>query len=242
VTSWSYESAEDLDQNLIQRLRRFPREPDMLVYGLRSLAALTMRAWLRLYHRLEVRGRENLPSQSSYVLVANHGSHLDALCLLAALPLGKLHRAFPAAAADYFFESIPRIWVAAVFVNALPFSRQVHVRQSLSLCQQLLANPGNILIIFPEGTRSPTGRLGRFKPGIGALLAGQDIAVLPCYLDGAARAWSKGHLVPRPAKVRLRIGAPKNYAALPPGRESAGVIAGELEQAVRDLEGRHEGD
>src|SRR5262249_6979448 len=205
------------------------------VYGLRSLVALALRGWLRLYHRFEVRGREQLPAQRSYVLVANHGSHLDTLCLLAALPLAKLHRAFPAAAADYFFESVPRIWVAAVVVNALPFSRQVHVRQSLNLCQQLLANPGNVLIIFPEGTRSTTGQLGKFKPGIGALLAGQDIPVLPCHLAGATRAWPKGKAIPRPARVRLRIGLPKNYGALEPGRDNAGLIAAELEQSVREL-------
>jgi 1-acyl-sn-glycerol-3-phosphate acyltransferase len=235
VTPWKYESAEDLDQAMVERLRRFPREPDMLVYGLRSLAALTMRGWLRLYHRLEVHGRELLPPERSCVLVANHGSHLDTLCLLAALPMSRRHRAFPAAAADYFFQSVPRIWIAAVVVNALPFSRQVHVRQSLNLCQRLLANPGNVLIIFPEGTRSTTGEIGRFKPGIGALLAGEDIPVLPCHLSGVTRAWPKGKLLPRPAKVSLRIGPPKNYSTLTPGRDTAGMIAAELEQAVRDL-------
>jgi 1-acyl-sn-glycerol-3-phosphate acyltransferase len=242
VTPWKYESAEDLDQGMVERLRRFPREPDMLVYGLRSLAALTMRGWLRLYHRLEIHGAEHLPAQSSYALVANHSSHLDTLCLLAALPMNRRHRAFPAAAADYFFQSVPRIWLAAVVVNALPFSRQVHIRQSLNLCQQLLANPGNVLILFPEGTRSTTGKLGKFKPGIGALLAGVDVPVLPCHLAGAARAWPKGKLVPRPVKVRLRIGLPKNYSSLPPGRESAALVATELEQAVRELEVQHESD
>src|SRR5579872_7128261 len=87
---WHYEQAADLDQTLAGRLRRFPREPDITVYGLRTLAALVMRAWLRLYHRLEIDGRENLPAEGSFVLAANHTSHLDTLCLLAALPLGKL--------------------------------------------------------------------------------------------------------------------------------------------------------
>jgi len=62
-------------------------------------------------------GRENLPAAESFVLVANHSSHLDALCLVSALPLRKLHRVFPAAAADYFFKSLPRIWIAAAVVN-----------------------------------------------------------------------------------------------------------------------------
>src|SRR5688500_14885145 len=90
---WQYEPVLDLDQPLIERLRHFPREPDMLVYGMRSAASLMIRAWLRTYHRLEIIGREHLPAESSFVMVANHASHLDALCLLSALPLKKLHRA-----------------------------------------------------------------------------------------------------------------------------------------------------
>ena len=232
---WVYESAQDLDRGLVERLKQFPREPEMLVYGLRSLAALILRGWLRTYHRLEIHGRENLPRDKSFVLVANHTSHLDTLCLLAALPLRKLHRAFPAAAADYFFESVPRIWIAAVVVNALPFGRQTHIKQSLVLCQHLLENPGNVLIIFPEGTRSSTGSMGRFKPGIGALVAGRDVPVLPCYLSGAFNAWPKGRLCPQPVKLRLRIGEPRTFALVTPGKEAAGAIAAELEDAVRKM-------
>ena len=123
-----YDSACDLDQPLVDRLRRFPREPDMLVYGVRALIALIIRGWLRIYHRFEIIGHENLRTNRSLVIVANHSSHLDTLCLLAALPLRKLHRAFPAAAADYFFQSVPRTFVAAVVTNALPFARRVRVR------------------------------------------------------------------------------------------------------------------
>src|SRR6202035_3313259 len=189
---WRYDSAGDLDQTLVERLRRFSRQPDMLVYGVRSLAALIIRAWLRAYHRFEIIGHEYLRSDASLVIVSNHCSHLDTLCLLAALPLGKLHRAFPAAAADYFFQSVPRIWIAAVVVNALPFARRVRVRRSLSICSELLNDPENILIIFPEGTRSETGETREFKSGIGALVAGRVVTVLPCYLHGAFRASPKG--------------------------------------------------
>jgi 1-acyl-sn-glycerol-3-phosphate acyltransferase len=233
--TWRYEPASDLDQPLAERLRRFPREPDLTVYALRSFAALVIRGWLKLYHRLEVTGREHLPREGSFVMVANHGSHLDTLCLLAALPLRKLHRAFPAAAQDYFFVSVPRLALAAVVVNALPFARQTHIRQSLDLSRQLLANPGNVLILFPEGTRTTTGQIGEFKPGVGLLVAGSNLPVVPCHLSGAFAAWPKGKAIPRPRSVRLKIGAPRNYAALPPGRESAAQISEDLHQAVRAL-------
>jgi len=241
MKKWHYDSASDLDQTLVERLRRFPREPDMLVYGVRSLAALLIRAWLRAYHRFEIIGHEHLRTNRSFVVVANHCSHLDTLCLLAALPLRKLHRAFPAAAADYFFQSVPRIWIAAVVVNALPFSRQTHVRQSLSICRELLANPGNVLIIFPEGTRSQTGETRDFKSGIGALVAGRDVNVFPCYLQGAFGAWPKGRRLPRPGKVRLIVGAPRNYQAHGSEKSDVCAIASELCDAVKELRRRYEG-
>lgn len=233
--TWRYEPAADLDQPLVERLRQFPREPDITVYGLRSLAALAIRGWLRLYHRLEITGCEHLPKNGSFIIVANHGSHLDTLCLLSALPLRKLHRAFPAAARDYFFVSVPRLAVAAVVVNALPFARQTHIRHSLELCGQLLANPGNILILFPEGTRTATGQIGEFKPGVGLLAAGTEIPVVPCHLSGAFEAWPKGKIFPRPRRVRLRIGEPRTYAALQPGKESGEQISEDLRHAVAAL-------
>jgi 1-acyl-sn-glycerol-3-phosphate acyltransferase len=236
---WQYEPAADLDQSIIERLRNFPRQPDMLVYAVRSFVALIIRGLLRTWCRFEIIGEEHLRSNRSFVLVANHSSHLDTVCLLAGLPLRRLHRAFPAAAADYFFKSVPRTWIATVIVNALPFARQAHVRHSLAICGKLLANAGNVLIIFPEGTRSKTGELQEFKPGIGALVAGRDVAVLPCYLDGAFRAWPKGKRIPRPSKVRLIIGPPRNYAARPPDKTATVAIANELREAVQQLAQQH---
>jgi len=235
MNKWRYDLPRDLHQTFVERLRRFPRKPDMLVYGLRSIAALIIREWLRAYHRLEIVGHEHLRGDRSIVMVANHASHLDTLCLLAALPLRRLHCAFPAAAADYFFESMPRTWIAAVVVNALPFARQAHTRQSLSICGELLANRGNVLIIFPEGTRTRTGETQDFKSGIGALVAGRDVGVVPCYLDGTFSAWPKGSRFPRPRKVRLVVGTERNYAARAPEKSNICSIASELRDAVEEL-------
>jgi 1-acyl-sn-glycerol-3-phosphate acyltransferase len=240
MSDWRYEPAADLDQPFAERLRRFPREPDILVYGLRSVIALMLRSWLRLYHRLTVEGGQNLPLDKSFVMVANHSSHLDTLCLLSALPLRKLHRAFPAAAKDYFFVSMPRLAVAAIVVNALPFGRQSHIRQSLELCRGLLENPGNILILFPEGTRTATGQVAEFKPGVGVLLAGSKIPVVPCHLSGAFEAWPKGQWFPRPHRLRLRIGAPRTYETLEATREASAHVCSDLREAVLNLAANQE--
>jgi 1-acyl-sn-glycerol-3-phosphate acyltransferase len=237
---WHYDTSEQLDKTLVERLRQFPREPDLLVFGLRSASAILIRAWLRAYHRLSIVGRDNLPPEGSYIIVANHASHLDTLAIISALPLGKLHRVFPAAAKDFFFESLPRTALVSILVNALPFDRQTHVRQSLNLCKAVLENPGNILVIYPEGTRSMTGEIGEFRPGISLLLAGSDLPVVPCCLKGTFGAWPKGARFPRPRKVRLLIGQPRRYTALKRGKEAAEAICRDLREAVLALARRNE--
>jgi 1-acyl-sn-glycerol-3-phosphate acyltransferase len=232
---WQYEPALDVHQPLLQRLRHFPREPEMLVYGARSAAAVLIRLWLRLYHRFIIVGREHLPADRSFVLVANHASHLDALCLLSCLPLARLHRAFPAAARDYFFVSTPGLVAAAVVANALPFDRRADIRQSLELCRHLLEKPGTVLVIFPEGTRSATGAVGEFKAGIGLLAASSRHPVVPCYLHGACAAWPRGCWLPRPRRLQLVIGTPQVFEHLDRTAASAHRISRDLRQAVLAL-------
>jgi 1-acyl-sn-glycerol-3-phosphate acyltransferase len=230
-----------VDHTLFERARRLPWQPGKVVCALRAVIALAVRALLRLYTRFEIVGHENIRTNRSLVIVANHSSHLDAVCLLAALPIRKLHRAFSAAAEDYFFRSLSRRWIASVMVNALPFARHNHVRESLAVCRELLADTGNILIVFPEGTRSANGDIHEFKPGVGALVAGREVSVLPCYLDGTSRVWPKGKCLPRPHKVRLIIGQPRQYSSSTLNRADITAIASELRDAVAVLKTNHEG-
>jgi len=221
------------NRQVASTLRRSLRR-SVVINSLRAATALIVRGLLRLYHRFEIVGQTQLRTNRSLVIVANHSSHLDTVCLLSALPLRSLHRAFPAAAADYFYHNPFRLLVAAVF-NALPFARKVHARRSLSMCAEVITEPGNILILFPEGTRSTTGRIQQFKPGVGALVAGRDVVVVPCYLEGAFQAWPKGQYFPRPKKVRLIVGAPRNYAASRADKGDISSIAAELHSAVESL-------
>jgi 1-acyl-sn-glycerol-3-phosphate acyltransferase len=123
-----------------------------------------------------------------------------------------------------------------VVVNAMPFDRKENPRQSLALCRQLLDAPGHVLILFPEGTRTPDGALGKFKPGIGFLVAGSDLPVVPCYLDGAYRAWPKGKWLPRPRKLKLLIGPPLRFRDFTPEKDDAVAIAERLREAVISLQ------
>jgi len=235
MTEWEYNPPPDIDETMSEQLRNFPRQPHMFMYAIRSVAALLLRGWMRIYHRLRIEGRGKLPETGSFILVCNHTSHLDTLCMLCSVPLNQIHRTFPAAAADYFFSSLPRSAISAILINALPFERKLKGAESLAVCGELLKNEGNVLIIFPEGTRTTSGEMGRFRSGIGRLVVGTDLPVLPCYLDGGLKAWPKGKGIPRPFALNLRIGAPRRYAHLDKSSESVRKICQDLQESVAEL-------
>jgi len=235
MDTWHYEPYADWNPAAFERFHALAGAPDVLIRGLRCLSAGVLRCWLRVYHRLTIVGRENLPADRSFVLIANHASHLDTLCLLAALPFGALHRTYPLAARDYFCRSTLRALAAGVVVNALPFDRNLAPWESLDVCARMLDEPGTILIFFPEGTRSGDAEPSEFKPGVALLTAGRDIPVVPCHLAGTHAALPKGAWCPRPRKIRLMIGAPRFYTDRPATKQSAREIAQELRDAVIDL-------
>lgn len=219
----------------LQRLRGFPRSPDMTTWGLRSLSAMILRTYLRTFHRLHVEGAEWLPQNESFVFVSNHCSHLDALCLMGALPWSLVHRAHPAAASDYWFKSAAGTFVAAGLLNALAIERAGNPRRSLIACRHVLDQPGKILILFPEGRRSADGQMQPFRPGIGFLLAGTNHPVVPAYVFGSEKALPRGRAVPRPFQIRVRIGAPLRFPDVPPERSGYEWVATQIEVAVRSL-------
>ncbi|MCA8957401.1 MAG: 1-acyl-sn-glycerol-3-phosphate acyltransferase, partial [Planctomycetes bacterium] len=108
--------------------------------------------------------------------------------------------------------------------------------QILRACRALLRRPGNVLILFPEGTRSRDGAMGAFQPGIGMVVAGTEVPVVPCRIEGAHRAWPKGAWWPRPRKLTVCFGAPLSFAARGRGKEAAFAISAELEAAVRECQ------
>lgn len=230
---WNYDTAKDIGLSFVDRLRECPREPDPLIYAGRAAAALAIRAALRIYNSFEISGREHLPSDGSFVLVANHASHLDAMALISSLPWRSLHHSYPIAARDYFDANRLRLALTAIIANVMLFER--NGVDSLELCRHMLRKPGTVLVMFPEGTRSLDGGVGQFRRGIGMLLAGSHYPVVPCYLDGTFRAWPKGTLIPRPARVHLTIGKPRTYERVE--RTDAGVlhICADLRAAVLAL-------
>lgn len=204
-----------------------------LAWCLQIAAALLCRGYLRLFHRLRIVGVENLPLGRSFVIVANHASHLDMFCLLAALPVGLRQQAFPVIAQDYFCRAWTRLAVWAI--NALPLDRRGTDGRSILECDRLLETRGNIVLLFPEGTRSAGGELAEFRPGVAFLAAGREIPVVPCHIAGTRAAWPKGRLCPRPAAVSLTIGTPCQYPDVPRTRQGRELLCQHLRAAVIQL-------
>ena len=234
MTEWQFRPARDQGLTPSERLRSHGREPGLGSTLTASAWRSLVRLYLRTAHGLQVTGLGNLP-EPPFVIVANHASHLDALTVAAALPPALARRAFALAAGDTFFTSLPAAAFAAYAVNALPVWRKRTTARDLDGMRQRLTEDHAILILFPEGTRTRTGEMGRFQPGIGALVGGRDIPVVPCHLRGAFEAWPPGNRLPRPGKLRLAIGTPLSFATANPGRAGMAEVAASCEAAVRAL-------
>jgi 1-acyl-sn-glycerol-3-phosphate acyltransferase len=235
---WRYEPAHDHELSAADRTRSLRRESGLVSTAGHLLWWSVVRGSLRIWHRLKVDGRENLPRKPPFVLVSNHSSHLDALVLGGLLPLRMCDRVFPVAAGDVFFETPAISWLAATFLNALPLWRKNCGSHALAtLRERLLAEPC-AYILFPEGTRSRDGKLQPFKSGLGMVVAGTPAPVVPCYLSGAFEALRPNWKIPRPVKITARVGPPLLFDQVTNDRHGWQHIAKELEAAVTNLQAR----
>jgi len=220
-----------------ERLRSPKRESGLLQTAGHWLWAFASRAYLHLWHRLEVHGREFLPQGPPFVMVANHASHLDALVLAAPLPLAIRHRVFPLAAGDVFFEGALVSSFAASFLNAIPLWRKRTTPKAFKELRQRLVDEPCAYILFPEGARSRDGNYMRFKPGVGMLLAGTSVPLVPCHLSGCFEACPAGAVIPRPRKITLRVGAPLQFDDVPNERQGWEKIVAQVGARIRKLGG-----
>ena len=235
LDDWRYEPARDLGLPSRQRVQSLRRE-----VGLAGACSCLAWRWLtRVYlfaaHRLDIRGRENLPLEPPFVLVANHSSHLDAIALATAMPVRHVGRVFPIAAGDTFFTKPASSIFATACMNALPIWRKNCGAHSLDDLRSRLVEDRCVYILFPEGTRTRTGKVGTFKPGLGRLVAGTKTAVVPCHLQGAWHALPPNRSLPRPTKIVLNIGAPLQFENAANQRDGWNTVAQATEAAVRML-------
>ncbi len=235
MKSWNYQPAKDIELKPVERARSLKRESGIWSTCGHLAWHSLVRVYTSLYHRLDVQGREHLPAAPPFVLIANHTSHLDSLVIASALPCQLCDCVFPVAAGDVFFETPARSLFSAQLINALPMWRKNCGPHALAELKDRLVSEPCGYILFPEGGRSRDGSLQHFKAGLGMIVAGTPVPVVPCSIAGAARAWPAESGWPRPRKVQLTIGPALNFGALPNTRKSWEQIARETEEAVRRL-------
>ena len=170
----------------------------------------------RYYFSIKCNGLENLPREQSYIIAANHSSHLDTLAIMTVLG-AESKRLRVLAAKDYWFSTRFKSWFSGELLKFVPFDRHANFLQGLRISQEVLKQ-NECLLIYPEGTRSVTGELQPFKPGLGLLAYESKSPIVPTYIEGTYHALPKGKSLPRKSRIRVTFGEP----IIPPdGREIA---------------------
>src|ERR1051326_6579078 len=150
---WKLRPARDIGLSMRERLASPLRERSLGGLAINAASRGIVRFYLAMVHRLRVTGREHLPKEGPFVMVANHASHLDALTLTSVLRGAPGRRVYALAAAATFFTDVARSAFAAYAINALPVARRGGARAGMRSMRQRLREGGFVYLIFPEGTR-----------------------------------------------------------------------------------------
>jgi 1-acyl-sn-glycerol-3-phosphate acyltransferase len=166
--------------------------------GVKGLVWITYLAGLRV----RVEGKENIPP-GTCVFVANHTSNADAAAIVGAIPrrLGIFGR-------KTLFD-IPIVGTAFHLAHFVPVDRgnREAARQSVDLAVKFIKE-GQSFLFYPEGTRSPNGRLLPFKKGGFLMAIRAGVPVVPVACSGAHRVMAKNSLIIHAGEVKVRFGKP----------------------------------
>lgn len=213
--------------------------PDLVATLGRSLLSFGQKVLYGGVFDVKVTGKSFIPQGKNFLVIANHASHLD-MGLVKVVLGDQGERLTALAARDYFFDTPLKRAYFENFTNLIPMDRSGSLRESLRLAGEAL-NQGYNLLIFPEGTRSPEGRLLEFKPTLGFLALTYKVDVLPLYLKGTYDALPKGAMFPKKSDLEVHIGPVLTYDQL--RSRTAGMARSEgyraattlAEQSIRGL-------
>ncbi len=180
-----------------------------------------------LAYRVRYYGRENIPTNGGVLVVSNHQSHFDPPLVGMGVP-----RQMNYLARDTLFRFAP-LGRLIHSVNAIPIDREgvglSGIKESLRRLKR-----GEMLLVFPEGTRSRDGEIARFRPGFTALAARSGASILPAAVEGSFAAWPRKQKWPGLGRIGVQYGP-----LIPPeeirGRDERELLA-EVERRVRQCQ------
>jgi 1-acyl-sn-glycerol-3-phosphate acyltransferase len=197
--------------------------------------------FLHLMWRPEITGSEHIPASGGAILASNHLSIVDSIFL----PLMVDRPVTFAAKSEYFTGTRPIDRITGAYLRAtkqLSVDRaQARAGQDMLEAALGLLREGALFGIYPEGTRSPDGRLYRGRTGIGWLAVNSGLPVIPVAMSGTDRVLPPGHKVPRVAKIKITVGEPltcETYRDLPSAARQRRAITDEVMKRIQALSGQ----
>jgi 1-acyl-sn-glycerol-3-phosphate acyltransferase len=197
--------------------------------------------FLRLLWRPEISGLENIPADGGAILASNHLSIVDSVFLPLMLPRPVTF----AAKSEYFTGTRPIDRLTGAYLRA---TKQLSVdRAGARSAQAMLESAlglmrgGALFGIYPEGTRSPDGRLYRGRTGIGWLALSSGLPVIPVAMIGTDRVLPPGSKIPKLSRIRVRVGEPMTFEALRAqgiGARQRRAVTDEVMRSIQALSGQ----
>ncbi|MFV2069240.1 MAG: lysophospholipid acyltransferase family protein [Pirellulales bacterium] len=188
---------------------------------------------------LQVRchGSRRLPKTGGALVLVNHQSHLDPMVMGAVCD-----RRMNYLARESLFRFPLFRWLFRS-LDAIPIDREGSGLSGLKETLRRLKR-GEVVVLFPEGTRSVDGEIGHLKPGFGALARRAGVPLLPAAIDGTFEAWPRNRLLPQPATVVVEFGEPisPREIAEKDDRELVALVETRLRAAHRRAQQRRQGD
>jgi 1-acyl-sn-glycerol-3-phosphate acyltransferase len=167
---------------------------------------------IKLLFRPWVEGEENVPPEGAAIFASNHLSFSDSIFLPLVIP----RRMTFLAKSDYFTGRGIKGWLTAAFfkgVGQLPVDRSGGRAGEAALNSGLkVLRRGDLLGIYPEGTRSPDGRLYRGRTGVARMALEAGVPVLPVAMVDTDKAQPTGRKIPRITRIGVRIGKPLDFS------------------------------
>jgi 1-acyl-sn-glycerol-3-phosphate acyltransferase len=192
---------------MVRLLHRAPAPARNVCHMAYWIVKLILTPLLRCVYRLDVRGAGNVPKRGPVIVASNHQSFIDSIFI----PLVVRRRVTFVAKAEYF-ENRRTAWFFRA-VGQIPIQRGggSAADRALASAREVL-DAGGLLGIYPEGTRTPDGRMYRGHTGVARLALACNATVVPVALGGTAEVQPVGAMRPRLfRRVRVRFGRPMTW-------------------------------